>query len=75
MLICPWYFRCDSNKYELVEITKVCDFNLDCEDQSEKKFCSSETHFKCISGNPVYNDKIKVNDNSLDYADRSVVLG
>ena len=71
LLVCPWYFRCDSNKYELIEIKKVCDFNLDCEDQSDEKFCSTETHFNCTSGSPVSVDKEKVNDNNLDCEDRS----
>ena len=35
VLNCPWLFRCQSNISEVVSIKKACDFNFDCEDQSE----------------------------------------
>ena len=70
-LECPWFFRCESNKYELVRIEKVCDFNYDCEDQSDERYCSNETHFNCTAGSPVSIDKSKINDNELDCNDRS----
>ena len=70
-LNCPWYFRCESNKYELINIKKVCDFNLDCKDESDEKYCSDTTHFNCTLGSPVSIDKGKVNDNKLDCADHS----
>ena len=70
-LDCPWYFRCESNKYELIRIKKVCDFNFDCNDQSDEKHCSKTTHFNCTTGYPVSIDKKKVNDYQLDCSDLS----
>ena len=29
LLDCPWYFRCEDDKYKLIEINEVCDFNFD----------------------------------------------
>ena len=70
-LSCPWLFRCESERSKLIEIEKVCDFNLDCEDESDEKYCSEETHFNCTRGSPVSIDKEKVNDDELDCSDRS----
>ena len=71
LLDCPWYFRCEKDKFELIGIAKACDFNFDCTDQSDEKYCSLETHFNCTSGNPVSIDRRKVNDDELDCNDRS----
>ena len=37
LVVCPWFFRCDSNKFELIEVFKVCDHHFDCTDQSDEK--------------------------------------
>ena len=71
LLDCPWYFRCESDTYELIEIKKACDFNFDCKDQSDEKYCSSTTHFNCTAGNIVSIDRSKVNDDEFDCEDRS----
>ena len=70
-LDCPWYFRCENNKLQLIEIKKVCDFVFDCEDQSDEKYCSNSTHFNCTTGYPVSIDRNKVNDDELDCEDYS----
>ena len=71
LLDCPWYFRCEHDQYQLIEIHKVCDFNFDCKDQSDEKYCSSKTHFNCTAVSPVSIDRRKVNDYELDCDDRS----
>ena len=71
LLDCPWYFRCDHDQHELIEINKVCDFNFDCQDQSDEKYCSNTTHFNCTTGTPVSIDRKKVNNNELDCVDHS----
>ena len=71
---CPWYFRCENCKLQLIDIKKVCDFDFDCEDQSDEKYCSNFTHFNCTKVYPVSIDRNKVNDDELDcedYADES----
>ena len=68
---CPWFFRCDSNKFEIIKTSKVCDFHIDCEDQSDEKYCSITTHFNCSAEHPVSIDRKKVNDDELDCADLS----
>ena len=49
----------------------MCDYNFDCKDQSDEKYCSNKTHFNCTSGSPVSIDRSKVNDNVLHCSDRS----
>ena len=71
LLDCPWFFRCDSNKYELVPVENVCDFKYDCKDQSDEKYCSNATHFNCTTRGPVSTNRSKINDNELDCADVS----
>ena len=71
LLECPWYFRCEYNKHDLIEINKVCDFSFDCKDQSDEKYCSTKTHFNCTSRLPVSINKNKVNDDEFDCLDRS----
>ena len=71
LLDCPWYFRCENNKYDLIDVAKVCDFNVDCTDQSDERYCSDRTHFNCSMGYPVSIDRKKVNDNIFDCSDRS----
>ena len=68
---CPWFFRCDSNKFEIIKTSKVCDFHIDCEDQSDEKYCSDETHFYCSNGDPIAINKNKLNDGNFDCNDRS----
>ena len=68
---CPWFFTCDHNKFEIVDISKVCDFKFDCVDQSDENYCSTETHFNCSSGHPVSIAKINLNDGNFDCNDRS----
>ena len=70
-LNCPWLFRCHPNKKKLIDIGKVCDFNIDCQDESDEKYCSSKTHFNCTSGSPVSISKTKVGDSELDCFDKS----
>ena len=70
-LRCSWYFICDYNQDEIIEIEKMCDFNFDCQDQSDERFCSNKTHFNCITGFPVSVSRSKVNDNQIDCSDRS----
>ena len=66
-----YYFICDSNPNEKVEIDKVCDFNFDCKDLSDEMYCSKKTHFNCSSGFPISISRSKVNDNQVDCSDRS----
>ena len=68
---CHWFFLCDYNQKKYVYINKVCDLNFDCINQSDEKYCSSNTHFNCISGFPVSISRSKVNDNQIDCSDRS----
>ena len=68
---CSWYFMCDYNRKKMIEVNKVCDLNFDCINQSDEKYCSSNTHFNCISGFPVSISRSKVNDNQIDCSDRS----
>ena len=71
VLKCSWYFICDSKQMETIEVDKVCDFNFDCKDLSDEKYCSEETHFNCSSGFPISIKRTKVNDNQVDCSDRS----
>ena len=71
LLECPWFFRCDYSNKEIIGINKVCDFNFDCKDQSDEKYCSNKPHFNCSKGNIVSISREKVNENQLDCADRS----
>ena len=50
LLNCPWYFRCEHDQYKLIEINKVCDFNFDCQDQSDEKYCSKKIHLNSTTG-------------------------
>ena len=59
LLDCSWYFRCENNNYDLIDIRKICDFSFDCSDQSDERYCSVKTHFNCSTGNPVSIDRKK----------------
>ena len=71
LLDCLWFFRCENILNKIIEIKKCCDFNFDCNDQSDERYCSKKTDFNCTTGFPVSIDKRKVNDNQIDCSDRS----
>ena len=60
-----------SQQNEVIDISKVCDFNFDCKDQSDEKYCSTETHFNCSGGHPVSIAETNLNDGKFDCNDRS----
>ena len=68
---CPWYFQCETHNSGVIDIKRVCDLHYDCKDQSDEKYCSTDTHFNCTEGIPVSISRKKVNDQSLDCADFS----
>ena len=70
-LDCPWLLRCEHSDNELIDIGKVCDFNIDYQDESDEKYCSSQTHFNCTRGSPVLIRRTKVGDSELDCSDQS----
>jgi len=69
---CDWRFDCKlQNGSQTIELSRVCDYAVDCNNTRDELVCPKTSHFKCWSGKPVYIRRHKCSDGVADCEDKS----